>query len=720
MIRMIGLRAAMNQIINHMHKAAVVSFCTLVMLSSLGVAHAKTVALVYDDSQSMAHNKRWNPANYAMQIITALMDDQDTLWLVRMSAPFEANAYRGVAGIEGLLRNLKRMGDLAKAGTPYPSLRTAIDKLPEGPREENWLIVVTDADGFSDFDEGKAQKDIEDAVAKKRAHVAFLLIENPGNNPGSSVVDFWVKNGQAFRIDAPSASDIPGEMEKLATLLAHSAGQGGLSDVRSGNEIVVSSQFPLRRLTVLRQDDLPGSLDSASHTKQPNLQIRQLVAQAQEPLRGTPSRARIYHMRAGQVMDPGKDAIRLQFDAPTEHMHYKLIPDVAARFEVVLKDDHGKPIQRDANGYYSFCLGTEIQVEARLLDDSGKPITLGRNDLASFDVGINQSPGKMTIDSKQERFVVKLKPTGDVGLTAHAKYPGYFHLLGEPMQLHPGSCAKDIRTFVKSGLDTEGVWMSPLDAIKAASFVHLTATVDGRAITAEEFARWRLHDNSGYLDVEKQGTDWLIRPRSACCAYFWSRPDVGLTSVKLMLESDRSVDRITLPPDIKFNLTSPETRLRQVWWLACPYVVWIGTLIGLWWVWRVMKKERFGPKAKLWVNEPERKYTYTVKLRAKSNWFLRWFWPSAREQARVDGMTLYPVGRKGRAIIVSGKSLGEHHEIDGWLYDEVRKDRGNPQPDARVLDGGEIGLLKPHPTRFDKYTRRYRYTATASQIPQDW
>lgn len=720
MIRVMGLRSSLNQIANQTQKAAVVIFCSLAMLSFPGVALAKTVALVYDDSSSMAQNKRWNPANYAMQIITALMDDHDTLWLVRMSDPYEADAYLGVAGIDGLLRNLKRMGNLAKAGTPYPSLRTAIDKLPVGPQEENWLIVVTDAESFSDFDEGKARKDIEDAVAKKRAHVAFLLIENAGNNEGTNVVDFWVKNGQAIRIDAPSAADIPGEMEKLATLLAHSAGQGGVSDARSGNEIVVSTLFPLRRLTVLRQDDLPGALSSASHTRQPNLQVRQLVAQAQQPLRGAPSRARISHMRAGQVMDPGKDAIRLQFDAPTEHMRYKLIPDVAARFEVVLKDDHGNPIQRDAKGYYNFCEGSEIQIEGRLLDDSGKPITVGRNDLASFDVSINQPPGRMSIDSKQERFTVKLKPTGDIGLTAHAKYPGYFHLLGEPMQLHQGSCAKDIRAFVKSGLDTEGVWMSPLDAIKAAPFVHLTATVDGRAITAEEFARWRLHDNSGYLDVEKQGTDWLIRPRSTCCAYFWSRPDVGLTSVKLMLESDRSVDRITLPPEIRFNLTSPETRLRQVWWQACPYVTWIGLLIALWWLRRLMLKERFGPKAKLWVNEPERKYTYPVKLRAKSSWVLRWFWPSAREQALVGGMTLYPVGGKGHAIIVSGKSLGEHHEIDGWLYDEVRKDRGNPQPDARVLDGGEIGLLNPHPTRFEKFTRRYRYTATASQIPQDW
>lgn len=689
------------------------------LLAASYSAQAKNVAIVYDDSRSMSQGGRWNPANYAMQIITALLGDQDKIWLVRMSGPYVTASFQGVSGIEDNLMKLKSMRGLASGGTPYTSIHTAINKLPGGSMEENWLLVVTDAEEFSEFDEKRVQQDIQDAVIKKHAHAIFVVIENPGNNQGSEIVDYWVRHGQAIRMNVQKAGDIPSEMEKLATLLEHSAGPGGLKDVRAGAEIAVSSEFPLRRLLVLRQDTLPGALQSASHGTLGALDVRQYIAKAQKSIPQTPSTASIYHLHAKQVMDAGKDIIKLKFDAPTDQMRYKLIPDVAARFEVVLKDDIGKPIQRDASGQYPYCEGSEVRVEARLLDDSGKPITVGRKDIASFEVSVNYPPNKMVVDAHQERFLVGLKPTGNVGLTPYAKYPGYFHLLGDPMQLQPSACVRDIQSFVRSGLDHDGTWSSPLDAIKATPFIHLSAMVDGHPISKEEFDRWTLRDVSGFLDIERQGTDWLLRPHAYCCAFFWARPSVGLVSAHLSMESDRLVDKIRLPPAIKFNLTSPETRARQIWWIACPYVTWIGLLLALWYVWRLTLKDRFGAKARLWVNHPEQKSTYSIKLRKKASWFLRWFWPSRREKANVEGLTLFAVGKKGAAIIVAGKALGKQHEIDGWNYDEVRTERRMPQMDARVSDGGDISIRHPQPTRFIKFACRYRYTATVS-IPQDW
>lgn len=566
---------------------------SLTLLAAPFSAQAKNVAVVYDDSHSMSQGERWNPANYAMQIITALLNDQDKLWLVRMSDPHVAASFQGVRGIENNLVRLKSMRGLASGGTPYPSLRTAIDKLPTGAMEENWLLVVTDAEEFSHFDEKRAQQDIQDAVIKKHAHAVFVVIENPGNNQGSEVVDYWVRHGQAIRINVQNAGEIPSEMEKLATLMEHSAGPGGLVDVRSGTEIAVSSVFPLRRLLVLRQDTLTGTLQSAAHGTLGVLDVRQHIANAQKSIPQTPSTARIYHLRTKQVMDGGKNIIKLKFDAPVDQMRYTLIPDVAARFEVLLKDDLGKPIQRDSSGQYPYCEGSEVQVEARLLDDAGKPITVGRKDTVSFEVGVNYAPNKMAIDAHQERFVVRLKPTGNVGLTPYAKYLGYFHLLGDPMQLQPSPCAKDIQIFVRSGLDHEGTWSSSLDTIKSAPFIHLSAMVDGRPISQEEFDRWILRDTSGFMDVERQGTDWLIRPHAYCCAIFWARPSAGLRSIQLSMTSDRPVDKISLPPAIKFNLTDSGTRAGQIWWIACPYITWIGLLLALLYLWRLIIKDRF-------------------------------------------------------------------------------------------------------------------------------
>lgn len=717
--------------------ATALFFMLLVILLATPV-QAKTVSLVYDDSGSMGPSDRWNPANYAIQIVTALLGDDDTLWLVRMSNSDHAVQYAGGDRIKYLLDDLKVMRGLESKnnGTPYASIRTAIGKLSTDSKENNWLLVVTDADKFNDKyvdefnrnDFSAIDQDIRDAVINKRAHVVFIVIDVPDkNSQGSKVVDHWKTNGQAKRIDV-DAKDLPVKMENLAMLLENSAGDGGVVSRREGGEIIVSSRFPLRRLIVLRQDTQASKLAEAQHHSLGVLDVRRRVAEARnkeaKELKVEPSSARIYHLRHRQVMEAGDDIIRLRFDGDTAQLRYKLIPDVAARFEVSLRDDLGNQLNPDASGYYTYCEGSEIEVEARLLDDSGVPITVGRNDLNNFDVGIDPPPdktdGKMKIDAKQERFRIKLKPTAPIGLTAHAKYAGYFHFLSDPMQLRPDVCKKDIVLFVKSGLNSGSTWTSPVDAVDEAHSVRIGATVNGSPISAEEFDRLVLRDNTGVMDIEKEGTDWLIRPQNACCALFWSRPSAGRFTATLAMETGRPRDNITLPPPLIFDITPPPSTSRQLWWIACPYVVWIGLLLAAWYLWRLIMKERFGIKAKIWVNYPEERRISLVKLRERASWFLRWFWPSRREKTNVDGMVVAAIGKRGAAILLVGRKLGEQHEIDGWFYDENRALRGLPQADARLRDGGEIAIRHHQPTRMIKYIRRYRYTANASTIPEGW
>jgi hypothetical protein len=689
------------------------------MLAWGHAAQGKTVAVVYDDSRSMKKGERWNPANYSMQIIASLLGGQDTLLLVRMSQPTRAVSYQGSDGIRKALADLKRMEELASGQTPYHSLRTAIDRLPAGGQGENWLVIITDADEFTDIkdqpDLQHMQRDIELAVTAKQAHVAFLLIENAGNNQGREVVDFWRDNGQAIVMNATSPGAIPAEMEKLATLMQHAAGDGGLTDERDGNRIAISSTFPLRGLIMLRQDDFPGELIEATHPSSGRLQLRQHIAQARKVIPEIASVAKVYHLSSASVMAAGKDIVRLKFDAPTAGMRYKLLPDVAVNFDVRLKDENG-PLKRDAQGYYRYCQDQPVRVEARLLDDSGRSITKGRKDLSSFDVGINLPPGKLALNASEDFFQASISPSGKTGLTAHARFPGYFHLLSRPIQLAPRNCSKDIRVFVKSGLDKNGLWSSPVNDLGNAGFVRLSATVNGRPITTDELSRLRINSDDKF-DIQTEGTDWIVRPKDGCCMFFWTRPGTGEFSANLQLQGGRPADRITLPPAINFRITPPDTLPEKIWWFVCPVLVWFGLIALIWYAWKLLAKERFAPKASLWLNEPEHPKTTRIALRKRGNWLLRWFWPSRRETVTIDGFRLSAIGKKGSAILVSGKSLGEQHEIDGWIFDESLKESKRPQPDARVTDGGEIRVRHPRPTRTLRFIRRYRYQARMTNAP---
>lgn len=53
----------------------------------LVAAHARTIALVYDDSGSMQGKDKWVYANYAAQSLIALLQQDDEFYVVKMSNP---------------------------------------------------------------------------------------------------------------------------------------------------------------------------------------------------------------------------------------------------------------------------------------------------------------------------------------------------------------------------------------------------------------------------------------------------------------------------------------------------------------------------------------------------------------------------------------------------------------------------------------------------------
>ncbi|KIR01308.1 hypothetical protein P261_00122 [Lachnospiraceae bacterium TWA4] len=102
----------------------IISYNFTIVYASTGdevIASKKIISIVYDDSGSM-EGKRWSYTNYAMQALTALLNEQDELYITFMSSPSKSVKM----DTSDLEKTIKIIRDWSKSGgTPEEALDTA-------------------------------------------------------------------------------------------------------------------------------------------------------------------------------------------------------------------------------------------------------------------------------------------------------------------------------------------------------------------------------------------------------------------------------------------------------------------------------------------------------------------------------------------------------------------------------------------------------------------
>lgn len=146
--------------------ALLLCLCMLFSLAATAMANTssavqvpkKIISVVYDDSSSM-EGDAWVYANYAMQALIALLNEQDELYITFMS-DYGTSVAMDLNDIEGtvqIIRNWTQEG-----GTPPESVDTAkaqLDSISEtDATAQFWLFVMTDGGLYSD------QKDLQNKL----------------------------------------------------------------------------------------------------------------------------------------------------------------------------------------------------------------------------------------------------------------------------------------------------------------------------------------------------------------------------------------------------------------------------------------------------------------------------------------------------------------------------------------------------------------------------
>lgn len=672
-------------------------FClALLLLVSLGVgpASARTVVVVYDDSGSMTRPpEKWWQANYALQTLTAMLTPQDRLSVVFMSNPAKAVPWPDQRAALQALQNQTS----PRAQTPFQALETALRAVEQSRGEDRWLIVITDG-GFNEYPpEDRLRERIQHFAGATGARTVFLLI---GSEVSDALPVFWdaIATAQTFRAVGPQ--DIAPRMQEIAALVnGRPLAPGQLRLSAQGSQISLTTEMPLKRLTIFQQEDQQQALAAVRLAEVGAVPLSAAGLVARMPRQAQLSKfAGITHItqkNPDQVIPEATLTITLDRPVPLSRLTF--FPEVAARFELHLEKEDGSLLTPTAQHVYQVCVGKNIRLVARLLDpQSQQPLSAATKHPEKITVTANyQKKDHPLALEPQKRFFTALLPvrSGQEPIAATAAFPGYFYFKSKVFIIEGIPCYR------KLALEPVAPWSAKVTELAQAPPLRLLPTVDGQPVTPEEFKSWTLTIGQlppVALKIDKQADHWLVRPldsRWSCCF-----TPTGSMPFTVAISSPHPGE--TIQERLEFTIENVH------WWTKCGWLVilLVATLIFLWWLIGIIRKRRFCRGSAVVYHrdtrtQKGRPYTHALP----TSFWNRWLMPYRAERRLVEGI-MFIAGQRCSYIFVAKESLTDRMTIDG----QPVIDPNNPGPPTKDKRLDNNSLLAKNDGLQDEY---YRYSA---------
>jgi len=244
-------------------------------------AAKKIISVVYDDSGSMA-GERWVYANYAMQALTALLNEQDELYITYMSQP-EKSVPVKIDNIEGAVKDIREWSQ--SGGTPGEALDTAKEVL-DGITESDvstqfWLVIMTDGAISMDSD---LQNKMDSFKGVAMSNGDSLKVVYLGMGDSAEPVKAY-EDGGLYSYMSQDNGTITDTMGEVANLVS---GRTTADQVTQEDDYTVSfqSSLPLYSISVLSQQSAAAVKSAKSDEETLNIK-RNIALDAKEPFQGT-------------------------------------------------------------------------------------------------------------------------------------------------------------------------------------------------------------------------------------------------------------------------------------------------------------------------------------------------------------------------------------------------------------------------------------------------
>lgn len=660
------------------------------LLSWVRVADAqtRTVVIVYDDSGSMgnpqAPNARWRDANYALQTLTGLLSPRDALTVVRMSAPTQPEPFdlRNQAGQIQAVRTAAQRG----GQTPYTAVETAMRTLEQaaareaqagGPVSEKWLIIVTDGEFSHETPRmvEDVRQDIRQFVQRTGARSAIFLIAGVK----SDEADLWVSDGQARRYEAPDRSQIVEQMRRIAADITSRSDTP--PPIRyDGGTVTLTTEFPLRRVTVLQHGRDPQALAvlRGARVGRSDLALPAALELGMPANSGSPVFGRIHHLGGAGAIPAG--TVTLTFDRPVDASTVQVLPEVDARLAVWLADAAGRPLPGTVP---TLCTGERFLVRATLLSPQGDTL-----------LGPVRAGGTFRMEATYTGRTLPMAPAsggffqaaasaaqGDSTLSVYAAYPGYFRYRSPILTLRGQECRPRVL-----GWRPTAPWSAKVTELDEAPPIDVVPTVDGAPVPAAELERWtlqRMDDGKLPIDITRTADGWRLRPKTrwglACCT------PTGVIPVELEAKSPN-------PREAALRRTV-ELRVEDVgFWAKCGWLVLLvlAALLLAAYIFLLLRKRRFCRGSEIVyerITPLARSRPQTEALVGKS-WLVRMLLPTPAERTTVVEVTFEPGTRCGHIIIPPGAQTDQMYVSGEQIEDPGRRPVRVAQGDALEIRRG--------------------------------
>ncbi|MBO9129101.1 vWA domain-containing protein [Bacillus sp. 165] len=546
---------------------------------------AKEVALVYDDSGSMRVNEnangtktpihRWQYANYALQSFISLLDEKDSFFYVPMSKPSQFIPVQLASKERQVEINNIRSWKEAK-NTPFDAVVTAINELKaraeKEQKKEYWLIVLTDG-AFNKLEEqqeaiSNTLKSFMTGMQKKgiTTHAVLITVESslqPSEQQQMELFkSIWKETTDGTIIPSEDDQGIIDSINTVAAMMTNrdstSSINDGLQVKLSNNEAIVTSIFPLTRLTIVQQINnmqsvpLLQKVEFANKSSSLNMAgpfeiITPVSTAGDSPL----IQGYIAHLEGKNgVLSPG--VYNLHFNTKAIHLDkMKVLGEPALDYAISLyrKDENGT-LSKDTKTFFE---SSPMVMEVSLLEKgTNKKLQLTGLDVESLFTATYSIEGKeekLTWNKERNAFQYEFTMpsqavTGEVDVRVKGLYKQTKEIKLQPMS--------------KRQLDLQlvtGNWLEKVTELASSEPIVLQPTVNGQPMTETELKKV-MHNVK--LTLSKQVPYTISQHNNQI--FITIRPDIkGMLNITKTGDIEATAELTGLYPGEHANVVFPLT-----------------------------------------------------------------------------------------------------------------------------------------------------------------
>ncbi len=673
----------------------ILSFLIL-LHSSLLTAQDRAVAVVYDNSGSMTQSGQCEGINYAAQVMIGLLHPEDELWIYRM-LPAKGDQIN-LNSKKKAMQSARKSYDCNARNTPFEAAIQAKDQLSKSSKKYKTLIILSDG-GITDQNFATTYPDdLRQLVEATGTRIFFLNVSTQ-----QSVLDAYLENSQTpnhtLRTQG-SFEQIIGQMEQIAAGIMTLSGRG-VSVTPKDKSIEWKSPVPLKRVIVLQQDaqnnaKLPRLVAAKSEGN--NLRLGESF-EAQKSKGVYKMTGLINHIEATQgngVIPKGN--IELGFNQAIDASKIKILPEVAARLEIMLNS----PTRSQKGNQYVVCDTVQtLEIGAKLVDFSGKLLdaeVLKASKVAFIDETTQQTT-RMKLNESTGEFIAKVPFKGErLVVSVGAEFEGYFNFQSRVLIVTKDNCPRP-KAFIIADKATLQAKVTEMDqagtlVITPQIIVENDPPREPTAKELEDMYMEQVGDVRIGIDVEKRDGKMYVRPTTFLCACFTT---TGKDQLEVQLRSTNPnliiIERGKLTIDVEVEDVG--------FWEKCGWLV-IASIIGLvllWYIFGILKKPRFCRGSEVIITKQSRVMTRKPKsYPLPTGFFNRYFVPYIPEKRTVGSVT-FKAGARCSHILIAASTQNDKMYVSGFPLDNPGK------KDVRLSNAEKLEISRQNGKEIYEYHR---------------